>query len=194
MSLIPKQFNQGDPIDVTVLNQMIVAINTLSTQVAQIYKLPAPQASITVNNNGTSTTQDQTGTGGTVTTTTIPMSVAVNTSGYVDFNNSFVKTQVTLSKADVDKAAGKTTKDYRIVGISSSAPKFVKKGTTTQISATGIQIESSIYGNGKSWSWWLVKNSDLAKYSAGVNAPATTDPSANRRIYFTWRLDVEVSY
>ena len=192
MSLIPKQFNQGDPIDVTVLNQMIVAINTLATQVAQIYKLPAPQASITVNNNGTATTQDQTN-GGTVTTTTIPMSIQVNTNGYVDFNSSFVKTQVTLSKADVDKAAGKTVKDYKIVGISSSQPKFTPKGSTTQVSATGIQIETSVYGTGKAWSWWLVKNG-LASYSAGKNAPATTDASANRRIYFTWRLDVEVSY
>lgn len=192
MSLIPKQFNQGDPIDVTVLNQMIVAINTLATQVAQIYKLPSPQASITVNNNGTTTTQDAT-TGGTVTTTTIPMSIQVNTNGYVDFNSSFVKTQVTLSKADVDKAAGKTVKDYKIVGISSSQPKFTPKGSTTQVSATGIQIETSVYGTGKAWSWWLVKNG-LASYSAGKNAPATTDASANRRIYFTWRLDVEVSY
>jgi hypothetical protein len=192
LSLIPKQFNQGDPIDVTVLNQIIVAINTLATQVAQIYKLPAPQASITVNNNGTTTTQDAT-TGGTVTTTTIPMSIQVNTNGYVDFNSSFVKTQVTLSKADVDKAAGKTVKDYKIVGISSSQPKFVSKGTTTQIPATGIDISTSVYGTGKSWSWWLTKNG-LATYSAGKNAPATTDPSANRRIYFTWRLDVEVSY
>ena len=193
MSLIPKQFNQGDPIDVTVLNQMIVAINTLATQVAQIYKLPAPQASITVNNNGTTTSQDPT-TGGTVTTTTIPMSLTVNTNGYVDFNNSFVKTQVTLSKADVDKAAGKTVKDYKIVGISNSQPKFAPKGSSTQISATGVQVETSVYGTGKSWSWWLVKNSDLAKYSPGKNAPATTDASVNRRIYFSWRLDVEVSY
>lgn len=193
MSLIAKQFNPGDPIDINTLNQMIVAINTLATQVSQIYRLPSPQASITVNNNGTSTNQSPDGTGGTVTTMTIPMSIPVNSNGYVGFNNSFVKTQVTLSKADVDKQAGKVVKDYRIVGISSSQPQWVPPKQTAQQSATGIRVETSIYGNGKSWSWWLVKNG-IATYSAGKNAPSSTDDSVNRRVYFTWRLDVEISY
>ena len=193
MSLISKQFNPGDPIDINTLNQIIVAINTLSTQVSQIYRLPSPQASITVNNNGSSNNQNADATGGTVTTTTIPMSVQVNADGYVGFNNSFVKSQVTLSKADVDKQAGKVVKDYRIVGISSSQPQWIPPKKTAKESATGIRLETSIYGNGKSWSWWLVKDG-IAKYSAGNNAPASTDPSANRRIYFVWRLDVEISY
>lgn len=195
MSLIAKQFNPGDPIDINTLNQMIVAINTLATQVAQIYKLPAPQASITVNNNGTTTTQNQDGTttGGTANTGMQIVTIPVFKDGYAGFNNSLSARKASLTKADVEKQVNRTIKDYKIISVGTGDLSFIPVGQTGRRVADGIRVSTTLYSDNKSWSWKIVKDG-FAKYNGGVNAPKTDAPSLNRRVYFAWNLVVEYTY
>jgi hypothetical protein len=190
-----KQFNNGDPIDINTLNQMIAAINSLNIQISQIYNLPSPQSTFVVNNSGPTGSTQANPTGTNVSTKTVLLSIAAGSKqeGWVLFKSSFGKNVVTVTTEMVQKAVGSTIKikDFTIVGVGNSNLSFLKKVGGSKETATGIKILTTSFG--KQFSWQLEKNG-LSTYSPGQNAPSTTATGDLNKVYFTWRVDVEVSY
>lgn len=190
-----KQFNNGDPIDINTLNQMIAAINSLNIQISQIYNLPSPQSTFVVNNSGPTGSTQTNGAGGSVSTKTVLVQIPAGPKqeGYVLFKSSFGKNTVTVTNEMVQKAVGSTIKikDFAIVGVGSSNMEFLKKVGGGKETATGVKVTTTNYG--KQFSWQLEKNG-LATYSSGSNAPSSTATGELNKLFFSWRLDVEVSY
>jgi hypothetical protein len=190
-----KQFNNGDPIDINTLNQMIAAINSLNIQISQIYNLPSPQSTFVVNNSGPTGSTQTNGSNTSVNTKTVLVTIASGSKqeGYVPFKSSFGKNAVTVTTEMVQKAVGSTIKikDFAIVGIGSSNLEYYKKVGGGKETATGVKVTTTNYG--KQFSWQLEKNG-LSTYSPGQNAPSSTATGELNKLFFSWRLDVEVSY
>ena len=172
---------------------MILAINTLSTQVSQIYRIPNPTTTLTFNNvSGASNQGDSSG--GVETSGGIaPISIAPsdNTLG-VKFNSAVKKSSKSLDLATV-KAKYPEATDFRIVSIGASPISWRKPGKTSNSPATGLNINCEIYDNGKSWSWICdLKGPTGEKYNPGVNGPKTTDTGDSAYIKFTFRADIEI--
>ena len=188
-----RQINNGDPIDVNTINQMIATINALTIQVSQIYNLPSPQASFVVNNTGASGSAQGAsadGTGAKTKTILVSVKSGKNLEGYVPYKASFGKEVVTITDDIVKKAAGVTVKDWAIVGVSYSNLQY-NTSSKTKSDASGIKIITTPYA--KSFGWQFEKNG-LNKWTPGTNVPKDNASGIYDRIYFTWRIDVEVSY
>jgi hypothetical protein len=189
-----KQINNGDPIDINILNQMIAAINSLSIQIAQIYNLPSPQSSFVVNNTGPTGSTQANADGATLNTKIVQVKVLAGSKqeGFVPYKSSFGRSTVTITTDMVQKAVGSTIKikDFAIAGIGYSNLQAIFSGTT-KTTATGLKILSTSYG--KSFSWQFEKGG-LNAWSPGKTAPADNATGDKAKIFFSWSIDVEVSY
>jgi hypothetical protein len=192
-----KPFEPGEPIDINVLNKLIMNVNFLASQIAQIYRLPAMQAPVTLSGavGGTSGT----GTGGSSTDGS-GASDGVSSSDVVhitipkttDFRKTGQVLTHTVSTAEVEKAAGKKIKSFKVLSAGFSNPTFTpsKKAESVRSAASAATI-NKITVAGAMVSFVQAK---LTGWKASVNGPATSGTYVYYRFYWNLELTVEVTF
>lgn len=189
------QFQPGQPIDVEVLNKLIQNVNFLASQIAQIYKLPAPQAPNPTNTGGSGNTGGNTdGDSNPIDVTPNVTNLSINLSFTARFNNQTLQ-QKTVEKAMIEKAlSGKTISDFEIVGVSVKSLMFIPasaKNSDTKAAATGAQLSGlKVSKNIISFTPKPISGS----YKSGVNAPSSTATNMYGRLYINLGLDLKVKY
>ena len=189
-----KQFEPGEPIDIEVLNKVIQNVNFLASQIAQIYKLPAPQAPTVTNAGATG------GTSGSTTTPTNPTDayapitdLSINLNFIARFNQQTL-TKKTISVEMVQAAlGGKTIKSFQIVGVSTRSLMFIAAGEkeTSLTEARGAQLAGlKVSGNQISYTPKPVSG----VYQTGKNGPSSTSTGMYGRLYVNLGLDIKVTY
>lgn len=192
-----KPFEPGEPIDINVLNKLIMNVNFLASQIAQIYRLPAMQAPVTLSGavGGTSGT----GTGGSSTDGS-GASDGVSSSDVVhmtilkttDFRKTGQVLTHTVSTAEVEKAAGKKIKSFKVLSAGFSNPTFTpsKKPESIRKGAEAATINKiTVAGAVVSF-----VQSKLTGWKPSVNGPATSGTAVYYRFYWNLELTVEVTY
>ena len=190
-----KQFEPGEPIDIEVLNKVIQNVNFLASQIAQIYKLPAPQAPVVTNAGATGATA-----GSTSGTTTNPADayapvtdISINLSYIARFNQQ-VLTKKNITVDMVQKAlGGKTIKSFQCVGVNVKSLMFIPAGAqeSTLRAATGAQLAGlQVSNNELSYTPKPV----TGKYTSGSTGPSSTSTGRYGRLYVNLGLDIKVTY
>lgn len=189
------QFQPGQPIDVEVLNKLIQNVNYLSSQIAQIYKLPAPQAPNPTNTGSTGNTSGNTdGDSNPVDITGNITNLSINLSFTARFNNQTLQ-QKTIEKTMVEKAlGGKTITAFEILGVSVKSLMFIPasaKNDSTKAAATGAQLAGLKTSKGVIS---FTPKPISGTYKSGVNAPSSTATNMYGRLYINLGLDLKVTY
>ena len=195
-----KPFEPGDPIDINVLNKLIQNVNYLSSQIAQIYKLPAVEAPVLVS-GPVGVTSGSTSSGTMASTTNNPGS------SYVDYpfkwidniiNFSSVNTRVVRSVTPTVLSTylpGISYVRYEVLSASTSSLFFHPNGIQSSRSqAVGARLDYYQIGSDKqSFSFMPKKNgSDGTVYRAGINAPQTTYSALKNRLLATFDVTVRL--
>lgn len=196
-----KPFEPGDPIDINVLNKLIQNVNFLASQIAQIYKLPAIQAPVTLTSGATGSTSGNNGFSGNTdgsgnnenfnATDVVRIDILANK---VSFRNVGQTIYRTITKEQVESVTGKTIKGFKILTAGYSNAMFVPKGKTesNKKTANGAKLRTfSIVGSQFSF---VPAKDGTETYKAGENAPQTTGSSPWYWLYVDFSLSVEVTY
>ena len=189
-----KQFEPGEPIDIEVLNKVIQNVNFLASQIAQIYKLPAPQAPVVTNAGATG------GTSGSTTTPTNPADayapitdLSINLSYIARFNQqTLTKKNITVEMVQ-SALGGKTIKSFQCVGVNVKSLMFIPAGAQegTLRAATGAQLSGlQVSNNQLSYTPKPV----TGKYTSGSTGPSSTSTGMYGRLYVNLGLDIKVTY
>lgn len=190
-----KQFEPGEPIDIEVLNKVIQNVNFLASQIAQIYKLPAPQAPTVTNSGATGATAGATGG-----TTTNPADsyapvtdVSLSLHYIARFNNQSLQTKTITTEMVQSALGGKTIKSFKCVGVNVKSLMFIKTGGTEKSLdvATGAQL-SGLRVSGDTISYTPKPVS--GKYKTGDTGPSSTSTGIYGRLYVNLGLDIKVTY
>jgi hypothetical protein len=192
-----KQFEPGDPIDVEVLNRIIQNVNYLAGQIAQIYKLPAPQAPTVTNTGSSGSTSGSTGGSTDVLSTGDSITPAKNQdiglSFIARFNEQTRQTKV-LETTQVEAALGGVKiSSFEIIGVQVKSLMFIPAGlTASELKvATGAQLTG--VGVNKNTIYFTPK--PIASiYKSGVNAPSSTATGPYGRLYVNLGLTLKITY
>lgn len=183
-----KQFEPGDPIDINVLNKLIQNVNYLSTQIAQIYKLPAVQApSSSADIPGGTTNPIVSGN-----KETIRVQVLANKISFKNVGQTLFRT---LSKTSVEAITKRTVSSYKIISAGYSNPMFVPATTTDENkkkTATGCKLRT--FNTTETQFSFVPAYDGTEKYNAGVNAPKDSGSVPNYYLWVDFELTVEVTY
>ncbi len=195
-----KPFEPGDPIDINVLNKLIQNVNYLSSQIAQIYKLPAVEAPVLVS-GPVGTTSGST-TAGTTTSTTGTTGAA-----YVDYPFKWIDSNINFSSYNtrVVRTVTATTlstylpgisyKNFEVLSASTSSLYFHPGGNSSvRQQATGVQLKYySINGDKQGFSFMpKTGGSDGTVYRSGVNGPRTNGTTLQNRLLATFDVTVRL--
>ncbi len=195
-----KPFEPGDPIDINVLNKLIQNVNYLSSQIAQIYKLPAVEAPVLVS-GPVGTTSGSTSAGTTTSTT--------GTTGalYADYSFKWIDSNINFSSVNnrVIRSVTSTTLSTYLPGIrytrfevlsaSTSSLFFHPRGNESSRSqANGVRLDYyRVEPNKQSFSFMPKKNGvDGTVYRAGINGPQTNSGPVANRILATFDVTVRL--
>lgn len=196
-----KPFEPGDPIDINVLNKLIQNVNYLSSQIAQIYKLPAIEAPIIVS-GPTGVTSGSTNLGTPSSGSTINPG-----STYVDYpfkwidsivNFSYVNTRVTRSVTPTILSTylpGVTYTRYEVLSASTSSLFFHPGGNSAQRQqATGVSLKYYAINENKLGFSFMPKTGgiDGTTYRAGINGPWTNQSTLKNRVLATFDVTVRL--
>lgn len=184
-----KPFEPGEPIDINVLNKLIMNVNFLSSQIAQIYRLPAVQAPVTISGvavGGTSGTNGSTAGSETVSSVdTVLLTIPYK----ADFRKQGQTLTYTLSSAAVEAETKKTVKSFKILNVGYNNLQFAPLVETSKKAATEVTLKVGHSNNvvtfvqGKTSSW-----------SGGKNGPLTSGSAPKYYLYFNFVISVEVTY
>ena len=183
-----KQFEPGDPIDINVLNKLIQNVNYLSTQIAQIYKLPAVQAP--------SSSAEIPGSGGSTVVAGNKETLRIQVLGNkISFKNVGQTIFRTLSKASVEAVTKRPVASYKIISAGYSNPMFVPSTTTNENnkkSATGCKLRT--FNTTETQFSFVPAYNGTDDYIAGKNAPKDSGSQPNYYLWVDFELTVEVTY
>lgn len=183
-----KPFEPGDPIDINVLNKLIQNVNFLSTQIAQIYKLPVVQAP-------SSSAEIPGSTPGTVVSgnkETLRIQILANKISFKNVGQTLFRT---LSKTSVESVTKRPVSSYKIVSAGYSNPMFVPGNTTDENkkkSATGCKLRT--FNTTETQFSFVPAYDGTDKYNGGVNAPKDSGSVPNYYLWVDFELTVEVTY
>lgn len=195
-----KPFEPGDPIDINVLNKLIQNVNYLSSQIAQIYKLPAVEAPVLVS-GPVGVTSGSTSSGTTTSTTNNPgVSYVDYPFKIIDSNINFssVNTRVIRSVTPTILSiylSGISYTRYEVLSASTSSLFFHPNGNeNTRSQAVGARLDYYQIGSDKqSFSFMPKKNgSDGTVYRTGINAPYTNSSTLKNRLLATFDVTVRL--
>jgi hypothetical protein len=188
-----KQFEPGDPIDVEVLNRIIQNVNYLAGQIAQIYKLPAPQAPTVTNSGASSPTSGSTNPTGTDDGITPSKNQDINLSFVARFNNQTRQTKVLETTQVENSLGGVKISSFEIIGVQVKSLMFIPAGESTDVKrvATGAQLtgvevnKNTIY---------FTPKPIASIYKSGINAPSSTATGPYGRLYINMGLTLKITY
>jgi hypothetical protein len=188
-----KQFEPGDPIDVEVLNRIIQNVNYLAGQIAQIYKLPAPQAPTVTNSGSSGSTSGSTDVSSTGDGITPAKNQDIGLSFIARFNEQTRQTKV-LETTQVESALGGVKiSSFEIIGVQIKSLMFIPTNkTASELKvATGAQLTG--VGVNKNTIYFTPK--PIASiYQSGVNAPSSTATGPYGRLYVNLGLTLKITY
>lgn len=187
-----KPFEPGEPIDINVLNKLIMNVNFLSSQIAQIYRLPAVQAPVTLSGVAVGGTS---GTGGSTagSETVSPVDVVTLTIPYkADFRKQGQTLTYTLSSATVEATTKKTVKSFKILNVGYNNPMYVPKKYTTETNKSATSTATLKVSNAGNVVTFV--QGKTSTWAAGTNGPMTSGSAPNYYLYFNFIITVEVTY
>lgn len=179
-----KPFEPGDPIDINVLNKLIQNVNYLSSQIAQIYKLPAVEAPVIVSGTAIGSTSGSSSSPGTTNTGTDGFNV-----DYIDYPFTWIDSSISFSgvKTRITKTVspsilakylpGITYKSYEVLSASTRSLFFHPGGkSTVRSQATGVKLTDYQISSDKQSFSFVPKTGgvDGTAYKSGINGPKTT--------------------
>jgi hypothetical protein len=188
-----KQFEPGDPIDVEVLNRIIQNVNYLAGQIAQIYKLPAPQAPTVTNSGSGGSTSGSTDVSATGDGITPSKNQDISLSFVARFNNQTRQTKVLETTQIENSLGGIKISSFEIVGVQVKSLMFIPAGESVDVKrvATGAQLTGVEV---KKNTIYFTPKPIASIYKSGVNAPSSTATGPYGRLYVNLGLTVKITY
>jgi hypothetical protein len=195
-----KPFEPGDPIDINVLNKLIQNVNYLSSQIAQIYKLPAVEAPVLVS-GPVGVTGGSTSSGTSTSTTNNPGT------SYVDYSLKWIDNIINFSSVNnrVVRSVTSTVLSTYLPGIKYNSFEVLSASTSSlffhpggnknsRSQASGVRLDYYRIGEDKqSFSFMPKKNGvDGTVYRAGINGPQTNGGSIANRLLSTFDVTVRL--
>ena len=195
-----KPFEPGDPIDINVLNKLIQNVNYLSSQIAQIYKLPAVEAPVLVS-GPVGTTSGSTNAGTTTSTT------GSAGSSYVDYPFKWIDSAINFKSLNtrVVRTVTSTTLSTYLPGISyksfevlsaSTSSLFFHPGGNSNVrqQATGVRLKDYVISGDKQGFSFIPAQggSDGTVYRSGINGPRSTSNTLSNRLLATFDVTVRL--
>lgn len=195
-----KPFEPGDPIDINVLNKLIQNVNYLSSQIAQIYKLPAVEAPVLVS-GPVGVTSGSTSSGTNTSTTNNPGA------SYVDYPLKWIDSNINFSSVNnrVVRSVTSTVLSTYLPGIKYTSFEVLSASTSSlffhpggnqnsRSQASGVRLDYYKVGEDKqSFSFMPKKNgSDGTVYRAGINGPQTNSSTLKNRLLATFDVTVRL--
>jgi hypothetical protein len=195
-----KPFEPGDPIDINVLNKLIQNVNYLSSQIAQIYKLPAVEAPVLVS-GPVGVTGGSTSSGTSTSTTNNPGT------SYVDYPLKWIDSNINFSSVNNRVVRSVTSSilstylpgikytSFEILSASTSSLFFHPGGNQNSRSqANGVRLDYYKVDPGKqSFSFMPKKNGvDGTVYRSGINGPLTNGGTLSNRLLATFDITVRL--
>lgn len=195
-----KPFEPGDPIDINVLNKLIQNVNYLSSQIAQIYKLPAVEAPVLVS-GPVGVTGGSTSSGTSTSTTNNPGA------SYVDYPFKWIDNSINFSSVNnrVIRSVTPTIISTYLPGIKYTSFEVLSASTSSlffhpggnknsRSQATGVKLSYYQIDAGKqSFSFMPKKNGvDGTVYRAGINGPQTNSTPTANKILATFDVSVRL--
>lgn len=193
-----KPFEPGDPIDINVLNKLIQNVNYLSSQIAQIYKLPAVEAPVLVS-GPVGTTSGSTASGTTSSTSSnasyadYPFKIIDSNINFSSYNTRVIRT-ITASTLST-YLPGIAYNSFEVLSASTSTLFFHPSGNANlRQQATGVQLKYYSINADKQGFSFMPKTggSDGTAYRSGVNGPRTNGTSLQNRLLSTFDITVRL--